>query len=86
MSSMSAGTSAEDAKNQAAAPGGPQGLPRRTRPRAAPSAPPARDVATDGPQDDDAQDSLSPDALARAMTAIQRGSMRARLAEPDGAD
>lgn len=82
MSSMSAGTSAEDA----AGPGGAQGLPRRPQPRAALSAPPARDEAANSPQDYDAEDTLSPDALARAMTAIQRGSMRARLAEPDDTD
>ncbi|QFR01013.1 hypothetical protein F9278_37965 [Streptomyces phaeolivaceus] len=59
---------------------GPQGLPRR--PRSAPAAPP-EDVAEPPGADDDAEDTLCPDTLARAMVAIRRGSTRARLAGPD---
>ncbi|MCC9705190.1 hypothetical protein E4N62_07955 [Streptomyces sp. MNU76] len=61
----------------------PQGLPRRARnappvPRSRENAPEATSAA-DG---DDAEDTLSPEDLARVMVAIQRGSTRARLAEP----
>ncbi|MFE7840893.1 hypothetical protein ACFU53_34025 [Streptomyces sp. NPDC057474] len=62
-----------------------QGLPRR--PRSAPSAPRPRKEAAEAPgADDDAEDRLCPDALARAMVAIRRGSTRARLAGPDDSD
>ncbi|MDX2936668.1 hypothetical protein [Streptomyces ipomoeae] len=71
-------------------PGGLQGLPRRTP--GAPSAPRPGEEPTQALRDresgkdgggDDAEDTLRPEALARAMTAIHRGSMRARLADPD---
>lgn len=60
----------------------PQGLPRR--PRGAPPVPriPEETAGATG-QDDDAEDTLRPDALALAMVAIQRGSTRARLAAAD---
>ncbi|UUU25616.1 hypothetical protein [Streptomyces sp. DSM 40750] len=60
----------------------PQGLPRR--PRSASPAPRLRaETAEAAGEDNDAEDTLRPDALARAMVAIQRGSLRARLAGPD---
>lgn len=63
----------------------PQGLPRR--PRSAPPAPRLHGEAVEATgTDDDADDTLRPDALARAMTAIQRGSLRARLTAPDDTD
>lgn len=64
----------------------PQGLPRRAR--NAPSTPRLRENTADAPSaaDDDTADTLRPDALARVMVAIQQGSSRARLAEPDGDD
>ncbi|WP_307835458.1 hypothetical protein [Streptomyces adelaidensis] len=63
-----------------------QGLPRR--PRSTSPAPHPREAAADtpAPREDDAQDTLCPDALARVMVAIQRGSLRARLAGPDDTD
>ncbi|MGW0843781.1 hypothetical protein ACWD26_27285 [Streptomyces sp. NPDC002787] len=63
----------------------PQGLPRRNR--SAAHAPRLRDdAAAEVPGEDDAEDTLRPDALARVMVAIQRGSARARLAAPDDTD
>ncbi|MDX3776101.1 hypothetical protein [Streptomyces europaeiscabiei] len=51
----------------------PQGLPRR--PRSTPAAPPPPEgTAEASATDDDADDTLRPDALARAIVAIQRGS------------
>ncbi|MFF9038540.1 hypothetical protein ACF090_24085 [Streptomyces sp. NPDC014892] len=63
----------------------PQGLPRRAR--STPPAPRLRENAADAAPaaEDDTEDTLRPDDLARVMVAIQRGSARARLAEPDGA-
>ncbi|MFF7391079.1 hypothetical protein ACFZAE_21885 [Streptomyces scabiei] len=61
----------------------PRGLPRRAR--NAPSAPRPRENAPEAPsaaEGDDAEDTLSPEDLARVMVAIQRGSARARLTEP----
>ncbi|MDT0573214.1 hypothetical protein RM704_38140 [Streptomyces sp. DSM 3412] len=63
----------------------PQGLPRRAR--NAPSTPRLGENTADAPSTadgDDTADTLRPDALARVMVAIQQGSTRARLAEPDG--
>ncbi|MBZ3904642.1 MULTISPECIES: hypothetical protein [Streptomyces] len=66
-------------------PRSPHGLPRR--PRSAPATPPAREDTAEGPgADDDARDTLRPDALARAIVAIRRGSTRARLTGPDDTD
>ncbi|MFF6784710.1 hypothetical protein [Streptomyces sp. NPDC012510] len=59
----------------------PQGLPRR--PRSAPSVPRPPEETADAPEQDDTEDTLRPEALARAMVAIQRGSTRARLAAAD---
>ncbi|UUU30142.1 hypothetical protein JIX56_09705 [Streptomyces sp. CA-210063] len=66
----------------------PQSLPRR--PRSASPAPRLRaetaEAAEAAGENDDAEDTLRPDTLARAMVAIQRGSLRARLAGPDDTD
>ncbi|WP_338895485.1 hypothetical protein WBG99_07005 [Streptomyces sp. TG1A-60] len=76
---MSGETSRSEAGSQ---PPLPQGLPRR--PRGAPPAPgPRAEPARVPVEDDDAADTLCPDALARVMVAIRRGSTRARLTGPD---
>ncbi|MDX3644738.1 hypothetical protein [Streptomyces sp. MB09-02B] len=66
----------------------PQSLPRRAR--NTPSTPRHRENAAESPSaadGDDTEDTLRPEALARVMVAIQRGSARARLAGPgDGQD
>ncbi|WP_326575683.1 hypothetical protein OG250_08910 [Streptomyces sp. NBC_00487] len=66
-------------------PQGPQSLPRRPR-NTPPAPPPGEDTAEAPGADDDAQDTLCPDDLARAMVAIRWGSTRARLAGPDDTD
>ena len=77
--------SGDTPRTEAAAPPLPQGLPRR--PRSIPAAPrTAQDPAEAHGTHDDTDDTLSPDALARAMVAIRRGSDRARLAGPDDTD
>jgi hypothetical protein len=77
--------SGDTPRTEAAAPPLPQGLPRR--PRSTPAAPrTAQDPAEAHGTHDDTDDTLSPDALARAMVAIRRGSDRARLAGPDDTD
>ena len=77
--------SGEPPRAEADAPPLPQLLPRR--PRSTPAAPrPSEDTAEVLATDDDADDTLRPAALARAMVAIQRGSTRARLAGPDDTD
>lgn len=66
----------------------PQGLPRRNRsaspaPRLRTETAETAEAAEAVGENNDAEDTLRPDALARAMVAIQRGSLRARLAGPD---
>ncbi|WP_371575830.1 hypothetical protein [Streptomyces sp. NBC_01314] len=74
--------SGEPPRAETGAPPLPQLLPRR--PRSTPAAPrPREDTAEVPSTDDEADDTLRPDALARAIVAIQRGSTRARLAGPD---
>ncbi|MGW0707194.1 hypothetical protein ACWD4G_14750 [Streptomyces sp. NPDC002643] len=88
---MSTGTDAENASGAGTpgTPGAPSGLPRRNR--AAPPPPsPRREKTPEASHDTDdlagIEDTLSPEALARAMTAIHLGSMRARLSKPDEPD
>ncbi|MFE7761667.1 hypothetical protein [Streptomyces sp. NPDC057438] len=77
--------SGDTPRTEATAPHPLQGLPRR--PRGTSSAPRRAEQAAEAPgTHDDTDDSLSPDALARAMVAIRRGSDRARLAGPDDTD
>lgn len=77
--------SGDTPRTEAAAPQRLQGLPRR--PRSTSSAPTTAEDAAGGPgTHDGTDDTLSPDALARAMVAIRRGSDRARLAAPDDTD
>ncbi|MER6154695.1 hypothetical protein ABT147_04030 [Streptomyces sp. NPDC001868] len=77
--------SGDTPRAEADAPHLPEGLPRR--PRSTPAAPrPPEDAAGLPGADDDAEDTLCPDALARAVVAIRRGSTRARLGGPDDTD
>lgn len=78
---MSTGTDAESASG-ADTPSGPRGLPRRNRAAPTPARP--REETPEAPRtgDDSAEDTLRPEALARAMTAIHLGSTRARLTAP----
>ncbi|MDX3584116.1 hypothetical protein OG920_34580 [Streptomyces europaeiscabiei] len=77
--------SGDTPRSEAGVPLLPQGLPRR--PRSTPAAPlPPEGTAEASGTDDDADDTLRPDALARAIVAIQRGSTRARLGGPDDTD
>ncbi|MEH0637021.1 MULTISPECIES: hypothetical protein [Streptomyces] len=75
--------SGDTPRTEAAAPPLPQSLPRR--PRSTPSAPRTVEAEAHGTHDD-TDDTLSPDAMARAMVAIRCGSDRARLAGPDDTD
>ncbi|MDW8808535.1 hypothetical protein P1P68_28025 [Streptomyces scabiei] len=77
--------SGDTPRTEATGPHRLQGLPRR--PRSTSSAPTTAENAAGTPgTHDDTDDTLSPEALARAMTAIRRGSDRARLAGPDDTD